>query len=358
MRTVPLATGALFPILLLAACAEMTPAESPAASPGTPPAPAQGSVQLKATPIPLPGATGAVSLDYLAVDRAAGKVWVPAGDTASVDVVDVATGKVTRIEGFPTVEREGRNGKRLVGASSVTLAEGVAYIGNRGNSEVCAVDTARLAKGACVALPFPPDGLQYVAATKEVWATTPKDKSIHVIDVATPGKLAVKERIAFEGEPEGYAIDQARGVFYTNLEDANKTLVLDARTRKVTATWEPRCGADGPRGLALDVAKGFLFVACTDRVQVLDAGHGGAQLGTLPAGEGIDNIDYLDERAQLYIAAGKSGTLTLARVDAKGAPAVVATVPTAPGARVVVAAANGTAYVADGKQGRVIALAP
>src|SRR5262245_32969452 len=124
-------------VLALAACAETpppaatppgpAPAPSPAGAPAStqtaaPAAPA-GSMKLTVTPIALPGAAGAVSLDYLAVDRAAGKVWVPAGDTGSVDVIDTATGKVTRVEGFPTVERETKAGKRKVGPSSATIGE-------------------------------------------------------------------------------------------------------------------------------------------------------------------------------------------------------------------------------------------
>jgi hypothetical protein len=35
-------------------------------------------------PIALPGATGAVALDYFAYDRATGKLWVPASNTGSV----------------------------------------------------------------------------------------------------------------------------------------------------------------------------------------------------------------------------------------------------------------------------------
>jgi hypothetical protein len=50
--------------------------------------------------------------------------------------------------------------------------------------------------------------------------------------------------------------------------------------------------------------------------------------------------------------------LTVARVEGKGVLTLVATAPTAPGTRVVVAGRDGTAYVADGKQGQVIALKP
>jgi len=42
-------------------------------------------------PINLPGATGTIALDYFAYDRATGKVWVPASNTGSVDVIDEAT---------------------------------------------------------------------------------------------------------------------------------------------------------------------------------------------------------------------------------------------------------------------------
>jgi DNA-binding beta-propeller fold protein YncE len=349
-------------ILAIAACAETTvpPAPPPPPVPGPAlPSPDSAGPRFTTAFVALPGATGSVGLDYLAVDRAAGRVWIPAGETGSVDVLDAATGKVTRIEGFPTVERAGKNGaKRMVGPSSATVGEGFVYVGNRANSEVCAVDAVKLTRGPCVALPSSPDGLQYVAATREVWATTPRDTSITVLDASDPGKLTIKTKITLTGEPEGYAVDQARAIFYTNLEDGNKTLVLDAKTHAVTATWEPHCGSDGPRGLALDAAKGFLFVACTDHVQVLDAAHNGAALAQLPTGGGVDNIDYLESRGQLFLASGKAGTLTIAKVDDKGGLAVVATAPTAPGTRVVVAGRDGAAYVADGKQGRVIALTP
>src|SRR5437762_13069732 len=41
--------------------------------------------------INLPGATGAVALDYFAHDGATGKLWVPASNTGSVDVIDEKT---------------------------------------------------------------------------------------------------------------------------------------------------------------------------------------------------------------------------------------------------------------------------
>ena len=56
---------------------------------------APSSLKFTGAGIPLPGADGAVSLDYLAADRIGGRVWIPAGNTGSVDVLDVASKKVT-----------------------------------------------------------------------------------------------------------------------------------------------------------------------------------------------------------------------------------------------------------------------
>src|SRR5215467_3441444 len=124
--------------------------------------------------IALPGAaSGGVFLDFLAYDRAQRRVWVPAGNTGCVDVVDTSSERVTRIAGFATAEVERRGLKRTVGPSSVTVGDGVVFIGNRADSSICAVDAVSLEKGACITLDSTPDGLAYVAATHEVWATTP-----------------------------------------------------------------------------------------------------------------------------------------------------------------------------------------
>jgi hypothetical protein len=60
---------------------------------------------------------------------------------------------------------------------------------------------------------------------------------------------------------------------------------------KVAKTWNAGCGSDRPRGLAYDQARQLLFVACTDKIEVLDAGHDGAVLAQLDTGAGVDSID-------------------------------------------------------------------
>ena len=289
-------------------------------------------------------------MDYIAYDAAAHRVWVPAGNTGSVDAIDVRTGAVARVEGFKTKEVERNGKKRTVGPSSVTVGKGVIYAGNRADQSVCAADEATLTLGACVSLDSSPDGIAYVDLTSEVWVTTPRDKSLRVLDAKT---LAQKAKITLPGEPEGYAVDNARGVFYTNLEDKDRTLVINLKSHAVTATWLPACGEDGPKGLSLDRAKNVLLVACSDHVISLDAGHDGKKLGSVPVGEGVDNIDYVEPRHELFAAAGRAAKLVVAKLGDDGQLTAVATTATTSGARNAVATEDGDAYLIDPPEGAI-----
>jgi DNA-binding beta-propeller fold protein YncE len=237
----------------------------------TPVAPAALPVAgLTATALPLPGGPGLVRMDYLAYDPATQRLWVPGGNTGTVAVIETATGKLTPIAGFATAEQESPRGKRTVGPSSVTVGAGMVYIGNRADSTVCAVDPKSLKRGGCVSLASMPDGLAYIAATREVWVTTPRDKSLTFLDVARREAPVVKGKLVLEGQPEGYAVDPGRGLFYTNLEDKDQTLAVDVKTRKVVASWKPGCSPGEPQGLALDGKRRLLFVACSDHLVALD----------------------------------------------------------------------------------------
>ncbi|MGA7617177.1 MAG: hypothetical protein WBX15_18585 [Thermoanaerobaculia bacterium] len=304
--------------------------------------------------IELPGASGGISIDYIAYDPATGSVWVPAGNTAAVDVIDSRTGKIRQITGLPTTEITWRDRKHVVGPSAASAGDGVVYVGNRGDSSVCGYDSKTLERRACETLPSMPDGVKYVSDVREVWVTTPRDRSLHILDAKT---LHETGHVVLKGSPEGYAVDTGRHRFYTNLEDADRTVVLDTRTHQALATWSPKCGEEGPRGLAIDSAAGHLFVACTDHVEVLDTRNGNI-LSTLDTGAGVDNLDYAPHSHLLYAAAGRAGKLMIARDDAKGELTLVASVPTRTGARNGVVTDDGTVYVAHGGAGEMVVVSP
>lgn len=330
-------------------------ASTSSGSPDVPVAGAAGPARLTSQSVPLPGAQGPVSLDFVVYERGSARVWVPVGNTGSVDVFDTATASFTRVDGFKTTEKEVRGKKRTMGPSAAAVGDGVVYVGNRASNEVCPVDTRTLKPGRCVQLSSPTDGVSYVASAREVWVTTPKDRTVTILDASTPDSLKEKTTVKTDGAPEGYAVDEAHGIFFTNLEDKGGTLAIDVKTRQVKATWSADCGADGPRGVAFDAAHDFVVVACTDHLQVLDCAHDGARLGKLETGAGMDNIDLLD--ATVYAAASKAARLTVAKIDDKGQLVVVATGDTVEGARNAVADARGNVYVPDAQGAHLLVFA-
>jgi len=321
--------------------------------------------------LPLPAASGLVTLDYFAYDRAHARLWVPAGNLGVVAVIDESTDKITAIPGFHTAEITLPDRKRVLGPSSVSIGNGVVYVGNRGDSNICAIDATKLKLLACHPIAdkaagpaAAPDAVVYVATTRELWVTTgfpplgvaAANKSLLILDVSRPGSIREKTRLPLGASAEGYAVDEKRGLFYTSLEEQGETIAIDVRRRRIVARW--RSGCDEPHGVALDKERNFLFVACNDRVIALDAAHEGKVLGSLPAGEGLDNIDYSPSEKRVYAAAAESGTLTIAAVDDHGAMAMIATVPTVKGTRSVIAGSGGSAYLIDPLEGAILKVSP
>jgi len=317
-------------------------------------------------PLALPGANGLVMLDYFTYDHTSRHLWVPAANTGSVDVIDATTDQIKRVEGFSVAEVEFKGKLRSVGPSSVAIGDGVVYIGSRADSRVCAVDSYSLRLGKCFAfapasagLAASPDALIYIAATREVWATSgappmgipAADRSIQILSAAQPADLIRAGRIPLSGSAEGYAVDNLHGRFYTNLEETGQTVAIDVRKRTVLFTW--RSCAD-PSGVSTDSKRGFVFVACNEHVIILDTSHDGRVTGSVPTGAGVDNIDYNEDSGLLYAAAGDAAQLTIARVDDMGRPTITASVPTTRGARSVVAGPKGCAYLIDPLGGRIL----
>ncbi len=310
--------------------------------------------ELSVQSVGLPGAVGPVSLDLIACDRAHRRVWVPVGDTGSVDVFDIRDGTFQRVDGFKTEQREIHGHMRAMGPSSVTIGDGFAYVGTRSTDEVCAIDEASLKLGSCLKLSSPPDFVSYVSSAKEVWVTTPKAQSLTVLDASAPAVLKAKLEIKAPGSVEGSALDAEHGLFYTNLEDKNQTLAIELESHAIKATWSSGCGGGEPHGVAVDAASNFVFVACSDGVRVLDGAHDGATLAKLDTGDGVDDIAYDASKRLLYVAAAKAQRLTLVRVEDNGQLSVVATGATGEHARNAVADADGNVYVVDSASARLL----
>jgi len=294
-----------------------------------------------------------VGMDYLAYDADSGLLFVPASNTGKLDVIDTRTGKLQSVDGWPTAQV----GDRVAGITAATTGAGYAYVGNRADSTVCAVEIKTLARKGCVTLPSTPDGVFYVAPTHEVWVTTPRDNSLRILSLKDPANPTAAGTIRLEGQPEGYAVDERRGIVFTNLEDKDQTLTIDARSRKVAATWSPECGEKGPRGIALDPDAMRVFVACFAE-GLREFGSNGKILARLETGAGVDNIDWFPSGHRVYVASAQEGKLTIAKSGPDGALSVVSVAQTVPGGRSVIVDGSGTAYIPDSKGGRLVLVKP
>src|SRR5215831_10684469 len=104
-----------------------------AQEPATTPRPSQ---DFRVTRLQLPNASGVVALDYFAYERRHARVWLPASNLGVVAVIDAATDKITTVGGFGTGEVELLGKRRLLGPTSVSIGDGIVYIGNRGDSSI------------------------------------------------------------------------------------------------------------------------------------------------------------------------------------------------------------------------------
>ena len=86
----------------------------------------------------------------------------------------------------------------------------------------------------------------------------------------------------------------------------------------------------------------------------IDVDHGGKQVGSATAGNGVDVIAYAASRKHLYVPGASSATMTILDVKATGELATLATLPTAKGAHCVAADDQGGVWVCDPEKGRLL----
>jgi hypothetical protein len=304
--------------------------------------------------IDLPGGESGIGLDDLRYSRDLGRVLVPAGRTGNIDLIDPATGAISTIAGFGA--KESYSGGHGDGTTSVDEGAGRLFAIDRTSKKVVVVDPAAKKIVASAPLAADPDYVRYVAATNELWVTEPDAEQIEIFRLPSDKSSAPEHAavVAVKGGPESLVIDGKRGRAFTHLWEAT-TVAIDVRKREIVARWPNGCS--GSRGIALDEARGFLFVACAEgRAVVLDVDHDGRELSSAPTGNGVDIIDYDAERGHLYFPAATSATLTILAVSKEGRLSQLGTFPVAKGSHCATTDGQGRVFVGDPHGGRLIVI--
>jgi DNA-binding beta-propeller fold protein YncE len=304
-------------------------------------------------PIELPGGSDGIGFDDLQFSASLARVLVPGGRTGNLFLADPKTMNVSSIGGFSPSKSFG--GGHEEGITSVTEGEKHLYVTDRTALALIVVDPSSKLITARAKLAASPDYVRYVGPTHEVWVTEPDKDQIEIFKLSGQAGSAPSHAalIPIQNGPESLVVDATRGRAYTHLW-SDTTLAIDLKTRSVVARWKNLC--KDSRGIALDEAKGFLFVGCSEgRAAVLDVAHDGKVLGNLQTGAtGVDIIDYDKTLHHLYFPGAKSATLAILGVASDGSLTALGSTPSPAGGHCGVSDQEGHAYVCDPKAGRLV----
>jgi hypothetical protein len=311
---------------------------------------ASADAALPVTQAPLPNGAPGIGFDDLRYAPHLKRVLAPGGRSGNLDLVDPDTQAVTPIGGF-SMSSSFAVGSHMSGTTSADEGNGVLFAIDHETQSVRVVDSATLAPVASTALAGAPDYVRWVASTSEVWVTEP-GTGLEVMTISPGAAPMHAATIAVSGGPEAIAVDNTRQRVYTN-SFLGQTFAIDISRRTIVGTWTNGCSVS--LGVALDEARGFLFVACSaGSVVVLDVANGGTKLAQIAHGSSLDIISYSALLHHLYVPDGAGADLAIVGISAAGAPTLLGTVPTAQGSQEVTADDRGNAWVADQGSGSLL----
>jgi DNA-binding beta-propeller fold protein YncE len=255
--------------------------------------------------------------DILVADSAVKRLYVTRGDR--VVVVDTESGK--NVGEIPHTD----------GVHGVALAHqfGRGYTSNGKANSVTVFDLKTLKALQEIKIEGQnPDLILYDEPSKQVFVFNGRSANASVID-AKSGTVA--GTIPLGGKPE-FAVSDEHGRVFVNIEDKGELVAIDAKTRKVDATW-PLEECEEPTGLAIDIAHHRLFSACANERMAVTDSTNGRQIASVPIGKGPDGAAFDPQLGLAFTSNGADGTLTVVHEDDPDHYSVVQTLATQKSAR-------------------------
>jgi len=267
--------------------------------------------------IPLPNVGGRI--DHFSVDVAGKRVFVAALGNNTVEVVDVAAGRVVHtIRGLQ--EPQGL----------FYWPEGkVLYAANAADGHVHAYDGQSFAQvydydfnGGDA------DNVRFDPAAKELFVGY-GNGALGVVNVDLKSRVG---DVMLDAHPESFQLEKQGPRIFVNVPEAGHVAVIDRRTRSITAKW-PVTGAKSNFPMALDEANHRLFLGCRKpaKLLVLDTASG-KQVASVDIVGDTDDLYYDTALKRIYVSGGSGSVTVLQQKDADQYE-TMATIPTGSGAR-------------------------
>jgi DNA-binding beta-propeller fold protein YncE len=247
--------------------------------------------------IPLKGVAG--KLDHLAVDSKGERLYVANKTNNTLDVVDLANGKLIR-----QVSDQGK-----VSGVAYSADLNLVYVGN-GAGTCNAFDRQDFKQAFSTPTPNA-DNIHYYSGTQTVYVG--QDEILSELDAKTG---AIKASIQLPGAVHGFKIDKKAGKIYAVLTNPNLVAVVDIAKREVTDKFELTL-SDAGSPVAQDSENGLLFVGCPKKkpmVVVFDLKNG-KEVAQIDIPAGVDDIHYDKRGHRLYASCGAGALVAIERSD-------------------------------------------
>lgn len=265
--------------------------------------------------ISLPGVEGRI--DHLSVDVKGKRLFVAALGNGSVEVVDLAAGKVVHTIG-QLQEPQGvlylPDNNRL-------------YVATGGDGALRIFDGTSFKLIQTIDLGDDADNVRFDANSKQIYVGYGSG-ALAIID--PDGRREGEVRLS--AHPESFQIAKNSPRIFVNIPGAKEVAVVDRNKKAVIATWSTGVAlANFP--MALDERARKIFIVCRApaRILALDTGSGKI-LESLPTVGDADDIFYNASRQELYVTGGE-GALAIYAQPESAAFRQIGTIHTAPGAR-------------------------
>jgi hypothetical protein len=266
--------------------------------------------------IPMPGVEGRI--DHLAVDLEGRRLFVAALENKTVEVLDLAAGKVVaRIKDLPE-------------------PQGIAYLADLGRLCVACggdgscrfFDGKSLAPLKSIEFGDDADNLRYDRTARRLYVGFGAG-AIGTMDAVAMTKLGEAK---LKAHPESFQMEARGSRIFVNVPNAREIAVVDREKMAVVADWLVReAAANFP--MALDEANRRLFLGCRKpaRILVLNT-ESGAVVREIECAGDLDDIFHDAKRKRLY-AAGGEGAIDVFDARESNRFDRLARIPTSPGAR-------------------------
>ncbi len=256
--------------------------------------------------------------DYVYADVAGRKLYVPrSGQNARVSVFNLDTLA-------PISEMTGLGGHGVA-------VDPKSHHGFASSKPILMFDSESLKEIKKIDVEGSPDGIFYDPYNARVWVFSHQKPHATIIEPKDGTIVGTIEDLG--GAPEQAASD-GKGRVWVDLESSNAIAAVDAKTLKVTGTYDISAKGKTPAGLAYDPKVDVLFADCREpAVMVAVSAKDGKVLEALPIGPGTDGGGFNAKTSEVFSSNGGDGTLTVVKVKGPTSFEVEENVKTMPRAK-------------------------